>query len=171
MLLLIIHMLHNTRSGGSFRSVDVRKIGGHGRAAKLVPVAVLACVLGCSGTAPAAHEAGFPASPYATLSSDLGSLSIELRTVPDQPPTRGATDVELTVFDAVTHAPLDGLTITVVPWMPAMGHGAAPPAVSALGAGKYVAADVGLFMPGTWELRTTFADAATDSAVPTLDVR
>ena len=39
-------------------------------------------------------------------------------------------------------------------------HGAVVPTVTAAGQGRYVAANVVLFMPGTWELRTTITDAA-----------
>jgi YtkA-like len=125
--------------------------------------------LGCAGD-PGAGGAGgasaamFPEAPLATLSSDNGKLKIEVRTAPDQPPSRGLVTVELRVADAAGK-PVDGLDLGVLPWMPDMGHGASTtPDIQAEGGGRYVANKVALFMPGRWELRTKFTGAAEDSA-------
>ena len=123
--------------------------------------------LGCSGEASSAGsggaEATFPAEPLATVVTDQG-LSIEVRTAPEQPPTRGVIDVELVVSDA-DGKPVDGLDLAVQPWMPQMGHGASTkPSIEAKGGGHYVVSDVAFFMPGTWELRTSIAGAKNDSA-------
>ena len=63
--------------------------------------------------------------------------------------------------------PVDGLVLSVVPWMPDMGHGASiEPMVSAVGGGRYVISNVELFMPGRWELRTSITGPSEDRAAP-----
>jgi hypothetical protein len=127
--------------------------------------------LGCSselGTTAAGggegEEATFPAEPLATVETKQGGLSIEVRTAPEQPPTRGLIDVEL-VVTGPDGEPVDGLDLAVQPWMPQMGHGASTkPSIEAKGGGRYVVSDVAFFMPGNWELRTSIAGAKNDSA-------
>ena len=125
--------------------------------------------LGCSSGSSSAGgggggaEATFPAEPLATVVTDQG-LSIEVRTAPEQPPTRGVIDVELVVNDA-DGKPVDGLDLAVQPWMPQMGHGASTkPSIEAMGGGHYVVSKVAFFMPGQWELRTSIAGSTNDSA-------
>jgi len=68
-------------------------------------------------------------------------------------------------------ASIDGLSIDVTPWMPAMGHGASvQPTVTPQGEGKYLVDNVYLFMPGVWELRSVFAGSSTDRAAPSFQV-
>ena len=138
----------------------------------LIPLgfALSLLALGCSsepGSAAAASgdaEATFPAEPLATVETKEGGLSIEVRTAPEQPPTRGLIDVEL-VVTGPDGEPVDGLDFAVQPWMPQMGHGASTkPSIEAKGGGHYVVSDVAFFMPGTWELRTSIAGAKNDSA-------
>jgi hypothetical protein len=138
--------------------------------------AFLACLalagapaLGC-GTDPATSSASFPEQALFTMTSASAALQVELRTAPDQPPGRGVIAVEY----RITHSdgtPAEGLTLTMVPWMPAMGHGASVvPTVADMGGGRYVVSDVEVFMPGQWELRTTFAGPVQDSATPVLQI-
>lgn len=134
---------------------------------------LLGVALVCSGACSSATTSGddtFPAAPLTQVSSNSGALHVELRTSPEQPPQRGTNSVELTVTDAAGK-PADGLTVQVTPWMPAHGHGASlVTSVTALGDGKYVVHDVSFFMPGTWELRTSFQGPITDDVDPTFDV-
>lgn len=52
-----------------------------------------------------------------------------------------------------------------------MGHGASvTPIVQAMGQGRYVFTDVSLFMPGEWQLRTTFSGEVEDSVAPVFSV-
>lgn len=135
---------------------------------RLLPISLCVVLAGCA--ADDESSAGFPAAPYATVTSDSGAMRIEVRTAPDQPPSPGVSDVELFVFDADS-MPVDGLDIDVTPWMVSHAHGASvKPTVTAQGGGHYIASSVSLYMAGAWELRMTFAGAATDSAVSTLDV-
>lgn len=130
----------------------------------------LGVLMACS-SAPSVtpSDGGFPAQPLDTLDSESGRLHLELRSSP-QPVVRGTNDAELTVTDARTGAPQEGLTITVAPWMPSMNHGSSNATVTALGGGKYHLADVYLYMPGLWELETTFTGPVSDHAQPTVQV-
>ncbi|HUJ56895.1 MAG TPA: FixH family protein [Kofleriaceae bacterium] len=84
--------------------------------------------------------------------------------------TRGNHSMQLDVTSASDGSPAMGLTLAVVPWMPAMGHGASiKPTVTELGDGAYQIDDVDLFMAGLWELRTTIEP--TDYVAPSLQVR
>lgn len=123
---------------------------------------------GCSSDP--AGGAAFPAAPLLTSTSQRGALEIAVRTSPDQPPSRGLLSVEYRIH-APGGAPLDGLDLAVVPYMPAMGHGASTkPTVTAEGAGRYVITNVELFMPGAWELRTQITGSVEDSAAPSFEI-
>lgn len=83
-----------------------------------------------------------------------GVYDVELRTAPEQPPTRGLVDFELRISSILDNAPAPGLVVTLTPWMPAMGHGTdSPGEVTEQGDGTYEVRDVDLFMAGDWELR------------------
>src|SRR5438105_15688721 len=102
-------------------------------------VALVASLGGCSD-APSQNgsDESFPSEVYASAASATGALHVDVRTAPTQPPPRGTCTVELTVTDA-HGAPVDQLGVDVVPWMPAMGHGASVmPSVSPRGHGKSV---------------------------------
>jgi len=105
------------------------------------------------------------------VASEAGELSIEVRTSPTQPLDRGLSAV-LYTFTRDARAPVDGLDISVIPWMPAMAHGASlRPVVSAEGRGQYIVSNLALFMPGLWQLQTSISGAVRDRATPTLEVR
>jgi hypothetical protein len=140
-------------------------------------VRALACALafagaGCGGDGSAADQgtASYPASAMVSTATAAGALTVAVRTAPDQPPARGISSWELTVTDA-SGKPVDGLTVGAVPWMPAHGHGSSvEPTVTARGGGVYDVENVVLFMPGRWELRTTFAGPVSDSLTVDVDV-
>jgi hypothetical protein len=113
----------------------------------------------------------FSAQPLMTVVSGSGKLAIDVRTAPLQPPTRGLQGVELVIRDSKTGASEPGLTLGVLPWMPAMDHGASlAPRVQEGPPGTYVVSDVDFFMPGTWELRTSISGAVTDHAAPSFQI-
>jgi len=131
----------------------------------VVAVAGFAC-----GGGARPQSTSFPESPLATLSGEASRLVIEVRTAPDQPPERGVDAVQLVVKDS-SGTPQDGLQIAATLWMPAMGHGSSvDPTVTARGKGTYVLDNVYLYMPGLWELRTSFSGSVTDRATPAFDV-
>jgi hypothetical protein len=130
-------------------------------------ILLAACGGGQSGlvTAPLMFS-GAPAEVVPTAS---GAANVSVRWS-WSPPVVGYDASELTITDSGGHA-VSGLALTVVPWMPAHGHGASVgPTVSETSAGVYVAAPLDFFMSGQWELITTMTGSVNDSAKPTVDV-
>lgn len=127
---------------------------------------MLAALLGVgSPVACAAHAAGVD-----PVVSDSGALRVETVMSPD-PPQRGLDGADLTVTNVGDGGAVDGLTIAVSPWMPAMNHGTSlVPTVTALGSGKYSVTNLDLFMPGHWLLRLSFSGPVTDHAAPAVDI-
>jgi hypothetical protein len=144
-------------------------------AVKLARAALLFGVLaagGCgAGNNTATEPPSFPPDALSSVASDSGGFNIAVRSSP-QPPTLGLDFVQYTITDG-SGAPVDGLTITVVPWMPAHGHGTSvQPTVEAQGSGVYQLDTVDLYMAGHWELRSTITGpSGDDAAVPTVDVQ
>jgi hypothetical protein len=112
----------------------------------------------------------FPAAPlYKAIMSDQGKLKIDVSTAPEQPPSAGVDGVELVLTDAKTGERVDKEEISLVPFMPTMGHGTdVIPELKAMGKGRYVFTNVNLYMPGKWQLRFKFSGPVTDSAAPEL---
>jgi hypothetical protein len=124
----------------------------------------------CSSDPAGSGATSFPAAALTRVSTLGGAFDVEVRTAPDQPPSRGLVSVEYRITTP-GGAPVDGLDLAVVPYMPAMGHGASTkPTVSAEGGGRYVITGVELFMPGTWELRTQIKGTLEDSAAPSFEI-
>lgn len=138
--------------------------------ARFLQTALFALALSACGTSTSTPETTtFPPDALQTEQSDDGKLSFELRTSP-QPPERGLLSVQYRITDA-GGTPLDGLTLTVIPWMPAMGHGSSTvPTIETKGNGLYVLRDVNLYMAGLWELRTRIAGAASGEVTPRLQI-
>jgi len=137
----------------------------------IAAVSVSLVVIGCGGAdAGNPPTTSFPVDPYAVLTSEEGKLTIEVRTGPAQPPVRGKTDVQLLVRDRAG-ALVDGLDIRATLWMPVMGHGGPDvPAASSEGDGQYALRSASMYMPGLWELQTTFSGIVMDSVTPVFDV-
>ena len=124
-------------------------------------------VLACSSAPPPS----FGAQPITSVTSAACGAAFAVYTAPD-PPVRGASSVKLVATDASNGTPKAGLALSIVPFMPAMGHGSATdPTVVDQGGGVYVADDVVMAMPGTWQLRTTITGACSDSIVIDVDVQ
>ena len=51
--------------------------------------------------------------------------------------------------------------VSLVLWMPSMGHGSAPVTVTQIDEGKFLAQSVMFVMPGQWELRFKISDGDT----------
>jgi hypothetical protein len=135
--------------------------------------ALLLSCAGCSARAVGSADPEtivFTSDPYMMTTSDSQLLHIDVRMSP-QPPVRGTDAMELTVTDVASGKPRDDLTVAVNPWMPAMNHGSsAIPTVTPKGGGQYVVTELDLFMPGHWELRTSFSGTTTDHAAPAVDI-
>ena len=124
--------------------------------------ALLLFCVACS-SAPAAT---FGSQPITSATSAACGVTFDVYSAPD-PLVRGSSSIKL-----VERAPKAGLAITIVPFMPAMGHGAATnPTVVDQGNGVFVANDVVMAMPGTWQLRTAIAGSCTDALVIDVDVQ
>lgn len=126
-------------------------------------------LLGCAG--PADVPAGDDSGTNAALASDSGALLVTVTTEPASSLVRGQNTVVLQIDSAETGEPTDALDLTMVPFMPSMGHGASTqPTVQPLGSGRYRFDDVTIPMAGLWELRVTVAGARTDAFAPRYDV-
>jgi hypothetical protein len=134
-----------------------------------LPLTLALCLQGCGSSSASGEPVTFPADALQTEQSNDGHLSFEIRTSP-QPPARGVLSVQYRITSP-EGAPLDGLTLTVIPWMPAMGHGTSTvPTVEARGNGLYVLNDVNLYMAGLWELRTRISGHASGEVTPRLQI-
>jgi len=90
--------------------------------------------------------------------------SVVLVTSEPAPDPKGNYDWNIRVLDPAM-APVDNLTIKVVPFMPDHGHGTAVQAiVTPTGNGNYAISPINLFMTGLWAVRHGLRDA-TDTEV------
>jgi hypothetical protein len=145
-----------------------------------LPMAFLAATLalvGCGGAEAPLQVAPLTFSGPAaeTVSSQSGEVTIAVRWS-WSPPVVGYDAGELTLTDT-SGAPMTGYTLSVVPWMPAHGHGASvAPTVNETSPGVYVAAPLDFYMSGTWQLLTSITGppvataAFHDSAQPSVDI-
>lgn len=112
----------------------------------------------------------FSGATYQSVASGSGKMQIGVRWSP-QAPAVGVDAGEFTVTDTAG-APLDGLALTIVPWMPAHGHGTSvTPEITETSPGVFVATPLYLYMSGHWDLRTTISGAEGDTATPSVDLR
>jgi hypothetical protein len=132
-------------------------------------LAVMTGLCGCSASQPPSDTAPtFAVTPFGVAASTSGAYTVTMYG-PVLGVAQGLNTIEIVVTDEQTK-PVDGLTISLVPWMPAMGHGtSATPQIGPQGSGRYVASDVALIMPGEWQLRaalTTDEDAVVTVELP-----
>jgi hypothetical protein len=139
-------------------------------------VALCAAVLfggaGCGADSgpPPSPPLTFSADPDQIITSDSGALTIAVRFAPD-PPILGSNAAELRFTDE-SGATVSNLGLTVVPWMPAHGHGTSVEAtVTETAPGVFVATPVYLFMPGSWELRMTITGSVDDTAKAAFEIQ
>jgi hypothetical protein len=136
---------------------------------RVILPALLLGALACSSAPPQPPDASsFPAEPYASIAGNAGKVHIELRASP-QPLAVGNDDLQLAITDA-SGAPLDGLSLTVKPFMPADGHGTSETTVAAAGDGKYLVTNVYLFMSGVWQLQISVFGPTSDYATTEVEL-
>jgi YtkA-like protein len=134
----------------------------------------LSMTIGLVGCGPTTSTGPTPAlsfsdAPVETVTSMSGDLRIGLRWSPSVP-ARGENAAQLTFVDGLGQA-IDGLTVAVVPWMPAHGHGTSvQPVTTEVDPGVVVATPVYLYMSGEWQLRMTISGALEDAAVATVQI-
>ena len=92
-------------------------------------------------------------------------LVVSLSDARPAPPAKGDNTWTLRLTDP-QGAPVDGATVTLVPFMPDHGHGSAvKPTVTFTGSdGKYAVSRVYLAMAGYWEITVTVVRASSDEA-------
>jgi hypothetical protein len=139
-------------------------------AAPLLAATVFA--IGCGGSADGAGggPVTFDSTPFQTVHSDSGALLLAVYAQAGHPPTRGVNALRFLVTDA-KGAPVDGVQLTVSPWMPDMGHGSSVvPKVTPAGVGAFVLTDLYFAMPGRWDLISNFAGPIADAAKPSFQI-
>lgn len=141
-------------------------------ALRIVGSVLLVAASGCS-SAGASDPGAFAETPATVLTTDTGSYRIALHSAPDAQPSRGVNSLRLVVTKMADGSPAPGLDVDVVPWMPAMGHGASVKPTVQRGAepGVYTVTNVNLFMPGLWEIRATIGGSTSDHATAQFEVR
>jgi hypothetical protein len=156
--------------------MDPRVLSAIRRFARLGSVALAIAVAStgsaCSGGGSGADTGEFTTTPAAVVTTDAGSYRIAVHSAPDAVPTRGNNSLRLVVTRASDGAVVSGLALDVVPWMPAMGHGASvkPTVAPGVEPGTYTVSNVNLFMPGLWEIRTTIGGETSDHVTAQFDV-
>jgi hypothetical protein len=136
-------------------------------------VAIVLAALPCGCSSDGASETGtISATAAAVVTSDQGSLDVAVHSAPEAQPTRGVNTLRLVVTRVSDGTPVSGLALDVVPWMPAMGHGASvkPSVEPGPDPGSYDVHNVNLFMPGLWEIRTTISGTSSDHVAPKFDI-
>ncbi len=142
----------------------------------LLVACAIATGLGCgSTTTPQSAPLIFDGAPAVTVASASGALSVAVWWSPAQP-TVGYDAGQLAITDQAG-APVTGATLTVVPWMPAHGHGASVQAtITETAPGVYAATPLDFYMSGAWVLRTRIQRAGDgeasidDTAQPPIDI-
>jgi hypothetical protein len=96
-----------------------------------------------------------------------GAVKVRLLEATPSPPDKGSNAWTIEIVDAAG-APVDGLALTVKPFMPDHGHGASvTPQIAAMGAGKYSITLLDLFMPGVWTITFTVpSPSSADAGAP-----
>ena len=119
---------------------------------------------GDGGVADAGIPTACPASDATqSVASAAGTYTVDACASP-APPVRGENAFAFAITTAAG-APATGLTVSVQPWMPDMGHGSpTTPTVTDLGNGVYQVTNVVFQMGGLWQLRTTLTGSSESSA-------
>lgn len=136
---------------------------------RLLLLAVGVGLASCGSDAPFVPVV-FSTQPSQTVSSASGALTLTIFEPVDRRLSRGVNALQLQVTsDAGTR--LDGLSMSMTTWMPAMGHGSGViPSVAVIDGG-FVATNISLPMAGQWDLRCTFEGELNDHATLSYDIQ
>jgi hypothetical protein len=150
--------------------IVVAKTPGVHSALPFLVVAIAVPLAACSSATVAEVNGCTEGTPLAMSVSQSGALNVAVCTS-SQPPVQDQMVGEIMVTNA-SGKPVDGLTLSVTPWMPEMGHGQSPVVtVTPKGKGVYSIAPLAFFMAGEWELVTKIDGQTTsDSANPSFYV-
>lgn len=110
-----------------------------------------------SGTTPSACAQDTRKDVYtAGLSKKTaGALSVKIMEATPAPPAKLTNAMTFQVLDGAG-LPVDGASVSVVPFMPDHGHGSAvKPSVTPKGGGVYAVANLYYPMPGLWRVTVT----------------
>ena len=133
---------------------------------------VLCALVGCADTDSLNAEQDDDGGPQIVTTTDSKLLRVEAYTSPDQPPTRGVSNVTLLITDAKTGEPQKGLVLEAVPWMPAHAHGTSMKTeVDAWEPGVYEISKVNMYMGGLWDLRVALTGTKTDHVTLHFEIR
>jgi hypothetical protein len=129
----------------------------------------LLALLALAGCASEALSDDAPGAAEAMSTSGL--LRVNAQTLDGEAPARGANPFDIEIIRVDDGAAVGGLSLTLTPWMPAMGHGTSVRStVTEVGLGRYRADNVYFFMPGLWELRISISGSVRDDAAPRFQI-
>jgi hypothetical protein len=124
----------------------------------------------------ASESRATPYQPGMQVTSSAGMFVVKLLSntftdpmgkVLDEPFAKGVDVWTIEAEAAATTTPVDGLTISVKPWMPDHGHGTTSVGVTPTRGGLYTISPLNLYMAGYWEVTLTIVDSS--SGTPVMD--
>ncbi len=133
----------------------------------------IACGNGADGGADAAWQTNCSMDPRAqTYAAGMvgnaegqSSLKVKLASADPAPPARFDNDWTIQVLDAADN-PVDGVTVTVLPFMPDHGHGTSPVVVSAgTEPMTHDLSAISFWMPGLWQVHVHLNDGDTHEVI------
>lgn len=153
-------------------AASAARVGARGAAAVAFALGLGACGGDQGTSATASTDGALPRScqldnrgesyqPGMQHTGIAGRFTVRLVSATPAPPLRFDNRWTVEVLDAAAH-PVDGATLTVVPFMPDHGHGTTRVTVSPLGGGQYALDGLNLYMGGLW--RVTIGVATADQS-------
>ena len=95
-----------------------------------------------------------------SVMSDGGLLTVKLLSSTPGPPVKGYNTWVIEIAETATGVAMEGLDVTVEPYMPDHEHPTTPVGVEPAPPAAYSLYPVNLFMSGVWEVRMTISGAS-----------